>query len=376
VNGTIIHAADFSAAYAGNFLASLTTLREVCRQHDLDTIFLFPPQARERAWCQRLMESGQKVYFLFPRIAGAREIARAAPRDSAVVLHTHFTQYDVAASLASKLLRLGGRTSRVVWHVHSELRLSNSPARWMKNFFKYRCLGRGVWAVPVADPVRDQVLAAGVPAARVRTIYNAVHLQRATQASRMRQETLAALGLEDRGPVLLMFGWEPLRKGVDLALEAVGRLAETGCRVTLLVVGTHELPEFVRTRTGGHPPPWLRVVDPVENVADLYQAATLFLSPSRSEGLPYSVCEAMANRLPVVLSDIPAVAWARVTPGAVFVPPGDSFRLAEAIGGVLAWDAETRQQCGAANQALIEREFDVRAWAEKVLCLYQEILSA
>lgn len=109
-------------------------------------------------------------------------------------------------------------------------------------------------------------------------------------------------------------------------------------------------------------------------MADLYQAAAVFLSPSRSEGLPYSVCEAMANGLPVVLSDIPALAFAHRSCGAVFSLAGDSRSLAEAVRAVLHWTPDERRQCGQANQDLVRNEFDLQVWARRMFEVYQEVL--
>ena len=130
----------------------------------------------------------------------------------------------------------------------------------------------------------------------------------------------------------------------------------------------------MQARVNDEPPPWLRVIPPQENVADLYRAAAIFLSCSRSEGLPYSVVEAMANGVPVVLSDIPAVAWAHQTPGAVFFPPGESGALADAIKTVLDWTPAEREQYAGANRDFVRREFDVQVWVEQVIGFYREML--
>ena len=86
--------------------------------------------------------------------------------------------------------------------------------------------------------------------------------------------------------MLLLFGWEPLRKGIDVACDMAETLAGEGCDIVLGAVGTEELRQYAEARAAGRSLPWLRLLAPQENVADLYQAAAAFLSPSRSEGLP------------------------------------------------------------------------------------------
>ena len=137
----------------------------------------------------------------------------------------------------------------------------------------------------------------------------------ATAASRPRAEVLCRWAWRMAGELLLLFGYEPLIKGVNLAFDMAATLTAEEYKIALGIVGTEKLRRYAEMCAAERPLPWLRLLAPQENVADLYQAAAVFLSPSRSEGLPYSVCEAMANGLPVVLSDIPTLAFAVAVPG-------------------------------------------------------------
>ena len=271
-------------------------------------------------------------------------------------------------------MRLRGQKLQIVWHAHSELRGPSLPKQPLKKWIKYRLFGSAARMIAVSDSVAADLLAVGAPKSAIRVVPNGIDLARATTASRPRAELLAALGLDDGRQMLLLFGWEPLRKGIDVACDMAETLAGEGCKIVLGAVGTEELRQYADARAAGRQIPWLRLLAPQENVADLYQAAAMFLSPSRSEGLPYSVCEAMANGLPVVLSDIPSMAFAHRSPGAVFAVPGDSRSLAEAVRNVLGWTPEGRRQRCQANRDLIRGEFDVQVWARRVFQIYQDIL--
>ncbi len=157
-------------------------------------------------------------------------------------------------------------------------------------------------------------------------------------------------------------------------MDAVEYLVTSGRQVVLGIVGTEALREFVVRRNGNEPVPWLRVLDPTDDVAALYQAASVFLSASRSEGFPYSVCEAMANNLPTVVSDLPGVAWARNTPGAAFFPVGNSRALAAAICDVLAWTDEDRSRRVRADSRYVSDNHSVESWADNICDLYEEML--
>jgi glycosyltransferase involved in cell wall biosynthesis len=84
-------------------------------------------------------------------------------------------------------------------------------------------------------------------------------------------------------------------------------------------------------------PDAVRLLGSRDDVPDLLCAADVFVLPSRREGLPGSVLEAMALGVPIVASDLPTVREA--VPGddyAYLVPPDDPGQLADALGSVIA----------------------------------------
>ena len=165
-------------------------------------------------------------------------------------------------------------------------------------------------------------------------------------------------------------------KGLDALLEAMPQLARQYPELRLCILGDGPLGPFLRKQAQD-----LGLQDRicfVGNVADLrpwLTAFDLFLLPSRSEGLPYALLEAMAMGRPVVASrvgGIPEVVLDGRT-GAL-VPPGDPRALAAAIGELLQ-DVPKRQAWGQAGRAHVQREFT----PEKMICrleqLYEELLA-
>ena len=379
---SILQAADYHAPYPGNFIAMLGALARVGLQHGYRSVFLLPEEVRERPWYAPLAAGGQAVRFLPSRASlgqYTRAIARIAVEEDAALVHTHFTTYDIAAWAAGRrsvslLAGLRGKSLGVVWHAHSEIRERKTILRRLKDVVKYRLLGRSVRAIPCSEGVLRDLHAAGFPQRNIRLVVNGIDLELATASRREPAEVRAGLGVSGADKVLLMFAWAPLRKGLDVALDAVQTLVREGHRLALVPVGTEEMRKFISARTKGEAFPWLRPAGHVENVADLYQAASVFLCPSRSEGLAAAVLEALANRLPLVHSDIPAAQWARGVASVVLCPPGDSSALAAAIGTVLAWPPEERERRTAAGLALVRKEFDVGVWAERCYQVYEELL--
>ncbi len=360
--------------YGGNFTAALAALAVACGPRGLRLVLAFPQSASQWPWCADLSARGHAVRFLPETrslLRAARAIRRIARQEKAVVIHTHFTRFDVAAWLAARLT-IGGRHPDVIWHAHSALHDPRTLLRRMKNLVKYGGLGRTVRMIAVSEQVRGDLLAVGVPAGRVRTITNGIDLARARHVIRSKEQVFSELGIKSDEQLLLMMGWDPIRKGVDLALEAVGGLVAAGKRVVLGVLGTEALRAYLAHSAAAGRPGWLRHIPPTEDVASLYAAAAAFLSPSRSEGLTYAACEALAQGIPVVLSDIPSMAWARDCSGAVFAAAGDGRSLHDAIQTVLSWPPVERQRRAAESREFISRGFDLSFWAEQVVHFYHE----
>jgi len=374
----VVHVAGFSPEYKGNFIASIAALRESCLRSGRPFVLVLPETASERSWTTELLCQGWRVRFLpvnASTLKLARALAKTARMENAGLIHTHFTAYDIPAWLAVRLAGFRGGRAHLVWHVHSELDVSRSFSRKMRNLVKYRLMARRAWVMAVWESSRKGVIQAGAPADRVYMIPNGIDLGRATSANHDSRGLFSAMQVSRSQRVLLMFGLQPLNKGVDLALDAMAKLSRDDPNLVLVIVGREKLQDFVSERLGARRPTWLRVIRPVEHIGELYQLAAVFISASRSEGFPYAVVEAMANALPVVLSDIPGVSWAHQSNGAVFFEPGDSDALVSVLRDVLSWSDEDRKARCADNRQFVASEYNVGVWAERVMDCYAMILA-
>jgi glycosyltransferase involved in cell wall biosynthesis len=373
---TVVHIANFSPSYGGNFAASLKALSGPCKNMGLRLVLVFLEDAQKYTWCSDLVTAGCEVRFI-PGSRGLRRDAKAIlaliEEENPAIIHTHFMHFDIPAWMAIRS-QPSGRRPRLIWHAHGTLRVNPGWMRSLKDCIKYRWMGRSVWTIAVLEDVRRELVAAGTPENRVRTIRNGIDMARATTAVRTPQQVRSELQIADQAQWLFMLGWEPIRKGVDLALDAVGRLTQEGQNIVLGVVGTDQLRQYLNERGADPACPWLRVIAPTEDIAALFQTAAMFLSPSRNEGLPYAVVEALANEIPVALSDIPSVAWAHDCQAASFFSDGDSHGLEQAIRERLNWSADERQKRTRQSREFVQREFDVKLWAQEIARFYEEIL--
>jgi glycosyltransferase involved in cell wall biosynthesis len=110
--------------------------------------------------------------------------------------------------------------------------------------------------------------------------------------------------------------------------------------------------------------------------ADLLAEADVFVSPSHGEVMPMSILEAMSYALPIIGSDVGAVAET-VGDGlaGLIIKPGDQEALAGAM-RKLSRDPALRSRLGQEARRRVARSYSDAAQAETVLGLYRGLLPA
>lgn len=169
--------------------------------------------------------------------------------------------------------------------------------------------------------------------------------------------------------LVLFLGRLHERKGVEALVRAfqAAQLAQT----TLVLAGPDEgMLERLRPLLGDN----IRHTGYLDAQTRLeaLSAASLFVLPATGEGLSMAVLEAMAARLPVLLSpgcNLPIVQDV----GAGRIVPPEAAALREALQSMLA-QPEALQQMGAAARQLVEQRFTWERVAEQMEAVYQAAL--
>jgi colanic acid/amylovoran biosynthesis glycosyltransferase len=166
-------------------------------------------------------------------------------------------------------------------------------------------------------------------------------------------------------------------KGHAVLLQAIARLARDGVAVEAVLVGSGPLRarlEQLAVRLGIANRVIFRGALGQEEVRRSYASATLFCSPSFSEGVPVVLMEAMASRRPVIATAISGVREL-VADGdtGLLVTPGSAEELARAISSLLA-SSELRARLASAAHEHVCREFDVDRSAAQLAELFGELL--
>jgi len=196
-----------------------------------------------------------------------------------------------------------------------------------------------------------------------------------TAPKRSRAEVRAELGLaEDTVVGLNVAGFVPV-KAHDVLVRAAARLRDAGGRATMLLAGDGPeraaMEKLAASLELG--PEFVRFLGFRSDVTDLLGAVDFFVLASRDEGLPLSVLEAMAQKLPVIATPVggnPEL----VSEGehGLLVPVNDEGALAEAIRR-LADDAALRRRLGEAGRRRVEEEFSFEGMTQKYEDLYYRL---
>ncbi len=159
-------------------------------------------------------------------------------------------------------------------------------------------------------------------------------------------------------------------KGVDVLIEALARLKESGREVTALLVGDGPdratFAELVRAKGLER-----AVVMPgAMPAAQAFPLGRVVVVPSRAESFPYVVLEAQAAGRPVIASRVGGIP--EMLPEEMMVPVNDASALAAKIAEVLD-DAEAMERARSRIGSLKER-FSTRQMAAGILTFYDRIV--
>ncbi len=211
------------------------------------------------------------------------------------------------------------------------------------------------------DAARELEGWVGLPRDSVQTIYNGRPSDAAPRRERERPDI-----------VCLSVGRLDEQKGYDVLIDAVAALPT----VTVRIVGDGPMRADLHARARDR-----AILDRVEFVGWLDDptpelgAADVFVLPSRYEGLPLSIIEAMFAELAIVATDVGSVGELILdNETGLLVGPDDASAVSEAI-DVLAGDAALRRRLGSAARTRALEHFSLEGMVASYKALYERLLA-
>lgn len=283
------------------------------------------------------------------------------------------------------ILRLRAAKVPIVYTKTMLANLSENPIKRAIQPHYWNLPAQFVDCVVVSSSVmRDTLQELGLRT-RIDVIPNGVDVDRfrpaETREERSRLRRLLGIDIED--DVILFVGPTTPRKGIDVVLEAWVQIAPEYPNAHLVVVGPRRdevdpsYQAFNKTlnrliaASGARDR--VHFVGFADNVEDYMRMANLFVFPSRREGMPNVVPEAMASGVPVIMTPFTGlpVEFGRPDEHYMLVER-DADLLSRRVMALLA-NRDRRDALGRAGRKWITRTMDVDISIEQYVTLYREL---
>lgn len=311
---------------------------------------------------RRMEDAGIRIRYLDKKLgldlSMVPKLTQIMKEEKPEVVHTHLDviKYAVAAA------KLAG-IPRCVHTVHNVAeKEAEGKAQKIINGFYFRW----GWSVPVALSPEVQTSIAsfyGLKKEQVPVAYNGVDLSRCLPKESYSQKECFHI---------LHIGRFNEQKNHELLLQVFGRLSHTNSNLHLDLIGEGELRQRIEnmvremgleTRVTFH--------GAQSNVYPYLRQADLFLLPSRYEGIPMTIIEAMGTGLPIVASAVGGVPDMLQNGVDGFTVPCEEGQICAACHALIE-DEALRERLGRAARKDADR-FSAQAMGRRYLEIYTDI---
>lgn len=328
------------------------------------------PPAERNALVDQLEADSIPTHFLnaqsawsFPRVKG--HLAKVLRSHNAQLIQTFLFHGNVLGTLAARAAK--------VPHIVTGIRVADPPRlRLAIERFTSRHVDR---IVCVSDSVAEFVQTkGGFSDSKLRVIPNGIDL---SQYPAVTATDLTQFGISEGRRVLVCIGRLHHQKGIDWLLQAAADLLSRLPDHDLLIVGDGP-DRTALTRLAESPAESNRIhlVGWQPNVCGILAACDALLLPSRWEGMPNVLIEAMASGLPVVATKVEGV---QQVLGPLFeeqvVAFGDTVGLVKAVTGVADSPGQA-VRLGALNRERIAEEFSLQAMISRYEAIYTSLVGS
>ena len=345
--------ASYYGPYYSNFVASLYAFNEMMIGNNNYVVYVFPKEVEQFEWVEKLQETN-KIYYLdynpysFNNFKALRKIFKT---EKINLIYSQMCGWDFTAHFAAPF-------TPIIWHMRMGVDNVNLKKK-IKNWIKFNIFGFGkTYHIAVSEPV-TKAINAFKPKNQCVTIRNALDFSRLKAPS--------TKNVDNKN--ILIFGWQPHTKGLDVALDACEKIIADGKKIRLLVSSQEATYEYINQRYV-EIPDWLELLEPTSDVSSLYDRADIMISASRSEGFSFALAEAIYSGLITVVSDIPGTSWSSEFSARYEFKSEDSDSLKDALLFALNHNITEDEQNG--NRQILKDKYSMDVWVDAV---YKELNS-
>jgi glycosyltransferase involved in cell wall biosynthesis len=357
----------FKSPYGGSFFKSLLKLEHTLKNEGLEMIYLFHVDTSGIDWVRELMKKGKKIYFLTGNFfKDVFIIKNILDKHDIKYIHAHFsgTKYFFLFKIARLLYN---QELFIIRHLRNHDQPRGFINETLRKMLTHVDLYIGC-SKSVADEYQRNFK---IGNDKITYATNAIDFTRLIHFEKLERHDFK---IDADAAVFLMFGFDYLRKGVDIALEAMDSLVKQNKKVCLLLSLSVnlELVELKIKQRFDQIPSWLKILEPREDIASYYKLSDYFISAAREEGFCNALVESAYCERPIITSDIPG-------PRSLNIPHTYKFtseNVAELKGVMLSamsLTTDQKKKITAAQKAYVEREYDLDLWANRISGLYKNL---
>ena len=280
-------------------------------------------------------------------------------------VHSHGYKPDFYGGLAAKLSNIPVMSTCHLWTKSTPALRSyaNLDALMLRRFDK---------VVAVSEPIFRELHSAGIPTRNLALIPNGISAGRFATAAPVYRNLF--------DPDAFIFGVacrQVAAKGVDLLLRAIPRVSALAPSARFLIAGDGpNLNEYVELARS------LGVEDKVvflgrcNSMPEFYASLNTFVLPSRDEGLPIALLEAMASARMVIATEVGSVSSViRDQENGLLIPPDNLEALSLAMLSVVS-NRDHLSRFGDAAQSQVTSNYSSGRMVRRYAELYQELQAA
>ena len=233
------------------------------------------------------------------------------------IVHVH-NEHTFQAQIISVLKNKMNIKVPIVLGIHGQLRFGVFFKDFIEKMYRWS-IGRYIYKI--ADKIitlsmydKNFIQKHGVSEEKIEVIPNGINLEKINSLADKARDKIDPLlekyGLNEYRFKILFVGPVVKRKGIDIALKALFLLKKSMTSIVLIVTGSgnflRKAMKMANKLNLGKNVLFTNRIPYIELLA-LYQIADLVILPSRSEGLPTTLLEALALNKKIIASSLPAI---------------------------------------------------------------------
>ena len=304
----------------------------------------------------------------FWRIDALWRLYQLLHREKYSILHTSLFH----ASLVGRIVGWAAKVPVIItWRQNISL-----GGRWRDFIYKMTSRIDDKVIVVSNSTLESEIRTTGLAVEKVEVIYNSIDIDRYSRKKPAnRNKVKMDFGLGGEEIIVGFIGRFHAQKGIDVLLKAFEKIEKSKMNVRLMLVGDGTLRKKIwkQSQTLGNDNRVL-FTGIRKDIPLILSSLDIFVLPSRWEGLPLVLLEAMAAGLPIVATAVGGIPEVVVDGETGFlVPPEDPEALASAITRLIE-DSVLRKKFGKAGYKRVKQHFNIQEASRRTEELYFSLL--